>query len=599
MKKMYKILVVSLPLSSKRALMSERLSSQNLSWEWIDGVIIPSMNDIPLEERNNLEAYKIPHLKNDPRYVLKAIGCKRAMQKAITYAANRQEDWVVILQDDVHPVPEFAQKLSRLLESVPVEAGAVMLRRSGGGVTQINGWLQVTGNVRSMSAFAVRPAFAPVMSQFLATWGGEDDRIWEPLARLGHVILSPVPMLAACTQKNSDIISGIPELSPPGHTDRTPVPQAILNSKSGPADFPFHINVRHPAWSDTLIMESADRAFRQSNHDGARVLSFDTQHLQLKWDRWGMELFTRIKDGRYMQNDLPATPPQKTSIHTLQVNAENAAREEHSARHRSDLVFSSFWHNESDMLPDLAVCSMKSFLSKGYPFTLFCYKPFRNVPEGVQIVNANEILDQSNLYIHQSGSLAPFSDVFRLKMIAQYDTVWTDLDNLCLKDTFPEKDSLFYKENGRIVIPFFYFGKTARARQIMDDLQTVIDHPEEFMPWDSPALRSFKTHIRQYKTLREKRIRAEWCFFGSELFTCLGRYYHFLDDAFDFRRHINPYHFSQIYKLYVFPESEAMHAKMKNVHLLALSSDLLRREPYILQNMRPDSFVARLLETFR
>lgn len=209
---MYRILIVSLPGSPKREVMSGRLSAQGLSWDWVDGVRVSSMDDIPWEERNDLEAYGIPRLKEAPEYVCRAIGCKRAMRRAIDRAATCAEDWALILQDDAALAADFDNRLGGLLRRVPYEAGCVMLHRAGGGVQEEDGWTRVTGNVRSMTAFILRPSFALVMSKALRHWGGETDRIWERLARQGEIILSASPQLVSCSQQASDIIGGIPEL---------------------------------------------------------------------------------------------------------------------------------------------------------------------------------------------------------------------------------------------------------------------------------------------------------------------------------------------------------------------------------------------------
>lgn len=209
----YKILVVSLPGSPKREIMTQRLSTQGLSWEWVDGVRIASMEDIPWEERNDLEAYGIPRLRQAPEYVCRAIGCKRAMRRAIDHAAACAEGWILILQDDAVLADSFDSKLKELLNRVPDETGCVMLHCVGSGVKEVEGWMRVTGDVRSMTAFVVRPSFAASMSKSLLPWGGETDRIWAHLARQGEIILTPAePGLVSCTQKESDIIGGIPEL---------------------------------------------------------------------------------------------------------------------------------------------------------------------------------------------------------------------------------------------------------------------------------------------------------------------------------------------------------------------------------------------------
>lgn len=208
-----KILVVSLPESPKRDIMTQRLSSQELSWQWVDGVHISSMNDIPQDERDGLEAYYIPRLKTAPEYVCRAIGCKRAMRKAIAIAEICSEDWVLILQDDAVLAQNFKDKFWTLLSKIPYESSCVLLHRNGARVADIDGWLRLTGDVRSMTAFAIRPSFAPVMSEALKLWNSETDRIWGYLVRQGEIILSPLPMLVTCSQKKSDIIGGIPELT--------------------------------------------------------------------------------------------------------------------------------------------------------------------------------------------------------------------------------------------------------------------------------------------------------------------------------------------------------------------------------------------------
>lgn len=54
--------------------MAQRLSAQELAWEWVDGVRIATMEDIPPEERNDLEAYGVARLKQAPEYVCRVTG---------------------------------------------------------------------------------------------------------------------------------------------------------------------------------------------------------------------------------------------------------------------------------------------------------------------------------------------------------------------------------------------------------------------------------------------------------------------------------------------------------------------------------------------
>lgn len=206
------VLVVSLPGSSKREKMAKQLSSQGISWQWVDGVVITCMDEIPLWERSDMEAYGVARLKEDPQYICRAVGCKRAMKNAIAQAAESFDDWVLILQDDVRLCEDFNSRLKTHLKSATSEMDAILLFRGGYINRSDRPLVRLSGDVRSMSAFLVRPNFARILDKELETWGGEDDRIWLRMISKGHMIMGSYPLLVTTNQKESDIIGGIPEL---------------------------------------------------------------------------------------------------------------------------------------------------------------------------------------------------------------------------------------------------------------------------------------------------------------------------------------------------------------------------------------------------
>lgn len=214
----YKVYVVSLPFSPKREKVSANLNHEKINFEWIDGVIVTNMEDIPYEERSELEAYGIPRLLNDPCYVCRAIGCKRAMQNAIKAAESATEDWVVILQDDTNVIENFDQRFQEIMNHIPSDCGVFMLNFAGGGAKETpvfndsNGLRQIKGDVRRMAGFAVRPVFASILHDEIAQYGGEEDKIWKILFEKGHLVLATEPQLVHCVVPGSDIICGIPEL---------------------------------------------------------------------------------------------------------------------------------------------------------------------------------------------------------------------------------------------------------------------------------------------------------------------------------------------------------------------------------------------------
>jgi hypothetical protein len=74
---------------------------------------------------------------------------------------------------------------------------------------------------------------------------------------------------------------------------------------------------------------------------------------------------------------------------------------------------------------------LSSFIYYGHEVTLYVYDPSIEAPEGVTVKDANEIVDESAIFL-ASNSYAPFSDMFRYQMIQKTGLVWTDADNVCL-----------------------------------------------------------------------------------------------------------------------------------------------------------------------
>ncbi|WP_371170582.1 hypothetical protein [Aliiroseovarius sp. 2305UL8-7] len=78
---------------------------------------------------------------------------------------------------------------------------------------------------------------------------------------------------------------------------------------------------------------------------------------------------------------------------------------------------------------------VKSFVDAGHKVVLYHYGPLQNVPDKVELADANEVLPQSNFLTHErTGSPALHSDLFRYRMLAKSDnTIWADTDAYCMK----------------------------------------------------------------------------------------------------------------------------------------------------------------------
>lgn len=100
------------------------------------------------------------------------------------------------------------------------------------------------------------------------------------------------------------------------------------------------------------------------------------------------------------------------------------------------IVVQSLWIGES--LSSMEVMTLKSHLwAGGHDFHLYTYGPVKNVPEGVKIMDGNEILPKEDIFSYQTelgkGSFSAFSNYFRYKLLLERGGWWVDSDVLCLR----------------------------------------------------------------------------------------------------------------------------------------------------------------------
>ncbi len=88
---------------------------------------------------------------------------------------------------------------------------------------------------------------------------------------------------------------------------------------------------------------------------------------------------------------------------------------------------------------------LKSFVDAGHETVLYHYGPLQNVPDGIELADANEILPQTNFLQHErTGSPALHSDLFRYKMLKKMrNAIWADTDAYCMKP-FETPNGHFY-----------------------------------------------------------------------------------------------------------------------------------------------------------
>lgn len=78
---------------------------------------------------------------------------------------------------------------------------------------------------------------------------------------------------------------------------------------------------------------------------------------------------------------------------------------------------------------------LKSYVDAGQHIVLYTYEGVQGVPDGVEVRDANLILEGAKLYRHgRTGSVALFSDLFRFHLMQKAPgEIWIDTDIYCWK----------------------------------------------------------------------------------------------------------------------------------------------------------------------
>jgi mannosyltransferase OCH1-like enzyme len=78
--------------------------------------------------------------------------------------------------------------------------------------------------------------------------------------------------------------------------------------------------------------------------------------------------------------------------------------------------------------------SIASFLAHGHEYHLYTYEPVKNVPDGVVIREAEEILPRSRAFQYsQHQTWSGFANFFRYKLLLERGGWWADTDLVCIK----------------------------------------------------------------------------------------------------------------------------------------------------------------------
>lgn len=159
-----------------------------------------------------------------------------------------------------------------------------------------------------------------------------------------------------------------------------------------------------------------------------------------------------------------------------------------------DYQIAALWIGGS--LSYLEQLCLKSFVDVGQHIILYSYEPITNVPEGVEMADASEILPLNNFLRHErTDSPALHSDLFRYHLLAKVDrTIWADTDAYCVKP-FETATGHFHAWESDDGINGGVLGLPQDSETLRELLEFTSDEfaiPEWFRPWRKNELEAKK-----------------------------------------------------------------------------------------------------------
>lgn len=158
-----------------------------------------------------------------------------------------------------------------------------------------------------------------------------------------------------------------------------------------------------------------------------------------------------------------------------------------------------------------------SHVRHGHPVTLYCTDTVENVPDGVTVRPASEIMAiDHDLVAETSASF--LSNVFRYRMIQKTDAIWIDCDAFCHRPFPDEGDHIFAGHGMRGALNCGVV-KIPQKGALMDALLDYYENLPPAPPWFND--RQKRRLARQDESLpHAARIyRAERTAFGPQAFT--------------------------------------------------------------------------------
>jgi len=165
------------------------------------------------------------------------------------------------------------------------------------------------------------------------------------------------------------------------------------------------------------------------------------------------ERLTRMIEDRYRRATRQEETPEPRFPSIIFHRTAPARPDAEEPLQPSDVPIQSLWIGPK--LSTMERLSIASFLALGHPVHVYTYDELERVPPGTVLQGANAILPESEVFVQQNGiakgSYAPFSDLFRYKLLLEKGGWWVDLDVVALRPFQFDRQYVFGYERPAVV----------------------------------------------------------------------------------------------------------------------------------------------------
>lgn len=161
------------------------------------------------------------------------------------------------------------------------------------------------------------------------------------------------------------------------------------------------------------------------------------------------------------------------------MTSKNPALPEEGRMAPIEPVVNAVWIGAS--LDNLHAACLRSFVLAGHRMLLHCYDIPRNVPPGVEIVDASNLMPRDRIvYYRSNGSPSLFSNLYRLKILQAGLGLYVDCDVFCVRP-IPKQDYIFGYQtsdqlNGAVL-------KLPVGSRTLIEALSIAEDPYYIVPW--------------------------------------------------------------------------------------------------------------------